>query len=78
MLKNSRFLDQLDHTSNIWSFTISLRLLLKFDSPPLKSYNSRCSGGPVAQLGERYNRTVEVKGSSPFRSTEIQETPALH
>jgi hypothetical protein len=26
--------------------------------------------GPVAQLGERYNRTVEAKGSSPFRSTE--------
>lgn len=25
--------------------------------------------GPVAQLGERYNRTVEVKGSNPFRST---------
>jgi hypothetical protein len=25
--------------------------------------------GPVAQLGERYNRTVEVRGSSPLRST---------
>ncbi len=25
--------------------------------------------GPVAQLGERYNRTVEAKGSNPFRST---------
>ena len=24
--------------------------------------------GPVAQLGERYNRTVEVRGSSPLRS----------
>jgi hypothetical protein len=26
--------------------------------------------GPVAQLGERYNRTVEAKGSNPFRSTQ--------
>jgi hypothetical protein len=25
--------------------------------------------GPVAQLGERYNRTVEVRGSNPLRST---------
>lgn len=25
-------------------------------------------GGPVAQLGERYNRTVEVRGSNPLRS----------
>ena len=25
--------------------------------------------GPVAQLGERHNGIVEVKGSSPFRST---------
>jgi hypothetical protein len=27
------------------------------------------SCGPIAQLGERYNGIVEVKGSSPFRST---------
>jgi hypothetical protein len=27
--------------------------------------------GPVAQLGERYNGIVEVKGSSPFRSIVI-------
>ncbi len=26
------------------------------------------ASGPVAQLGERYNRTVEAKGSNPFRS----------
>src|SRR5690606_6636242 len=26
------------------------------------------SPGPVAQLGERYNRTVEVRGSNPLRS----------
>jgi hypothetical protein len=26
--------------------------------------------GPVAQLGERHNGIVEVKGSSPFRSTQ--------
>lgn len=25
--------------------------------------------GAVAQLGERYNRTVEAKGSNPFSST---------
>ena len=29
---------------------------------------SNLAVGPVAQLGERYNRTVEAKGSSPFRS----------
>ena len=28
--------------------------------------------GAVAQLGERYNRTVEVKGSSPFSSTPVR------
>ena len=27
--------------------------------------------GPVAQLGERYNRTVEVRSSSLLRSTTI-------
>ena len=26
--------------------------------------------GPIAQLGERYNGIVEVKGSSPFGSTK--------
>ena len=25
--------------------------------------------GAVAQMGERYNRTVEVRGSSPLSST---------
>ena len=29
---------------------------------------SNLAVGPVAQLGERYNRTVEAKGSNPFRS----------
>ena len=29
------------------------------------------SNGLVAQLGERYNRTVEVRGSNPLRSTKI-------
>ncbi len=35
------------------------------------SYNDdvRCIGR-VAQLGERYNRTVEVEGSNPSASTE--------
>ena len=28
-----------------------------------------CPNGPVAQLGERYIRIVEVSGSSPLRST---------
>ena len=31
---------------------------------------SQC--GPIAQLGERYNGIVEVKGSSPFRSIHQQ------
>ena len=30
--------------------------------------------GPVAQLGERYNRTVEVMGSNPFRSTDLTQS----
>ena len=32
-------------------------------------------GGAVAQLGERYNRTVEVRGSSPLSSTAGQIRP---
>ena len=32
-------------------------------------YNNKCLHGPIAQLGERYNGIVEVKGSNPFRST---------
>jgi hypothetical protein len=35
----------------------------------LTSVNAR---GAVAQLGERYNRTVEVKGSNPFSSTPVR------
>ena len=27
--------------------------------------------GPIAQLGERHNGIVEVKGSSPFGSTRV-------
>ena len=29
----------------------------------------------MAQLGERYNRTVEVRGSSPLSSTAGQQAP---
>ena len=28
--------------------------------------------GAIAQLGERYNGIVEVKGSSPFSSTRLE------
>ncbi len=34
-------------------------------------YNVATQDGRVAQLGERYNRTVQVMGSSPFASTEF-------
>ena len=34
-------------------------------------YNISALSGAVAQLGERYNRTVEVEGSSPFGSTAV-------
>src|SRR5437867_5372019 len=33
--------------------------------------------GPVAQLGERVNRTHEVRGSTPLRSTRVQATEVL-
>jgi hypothetical protein len=32
-------------------------------------YNIVASSGAVAQMGERYNRTVEVRGSNPLSST---------
>ncbi len=44
---------------------------------PLHRVGAPCSSdvrGPVAQLGERYNRTVEARGSSPLRSTN-QRSP---
>ena len=31
--------------------------------------------GAVAQLGERYNRTVEVRGSNPLSSTWLHQQP---
>ena len=37
---------------------------------PLK-YNPDIQEGPVAQLGARINRTDEVAGSNPARSTRI-------
>ncbi len=40
------------------------------DSPNPVRYNSGYPGlGPVAQLGARFNRTEEVGGSNPPRST---------
>lgn len=33
------------------------------------AYNLTLIFGPIAQLGERHNGIVEVKGSSPFGST---------
>jgi hypothetical protein len=40
-------------------------------------YTSVNARGAVAQLGERYNRTVEVKGSNPFSSTPIRLESAM-
>ena len=34
--------------------------------------------GPVAQLGARFNRTEEVAGSNPARSTKKGEVPRPH
>ena len=46
------------------------RCLGLFDSLRFLGYTSSCEAwGAVAQLGERYNRTVEVRGSSPLSST---------
>ena len=38
---------------------------------------TRSSCGGVAQLGERYNRTVEVRGSNPRASTTSTMTRPL-
>ena len=36
-------------------------------------YNIVASDGAVAQMGERYNRTVEVRGSNPLSSTSADD-----
>ena len=48
-----------------------LLVSLLLDSPHSIRYNALASKkiGPVAQLGARLNRTEEVRGSSPLRST---------
>jgi hypothetical protein len=43
----------------------------KLDNSYWLGYNIGALSGAVAQLGERYNRTVEVEGSSPFGSTAV-------
>ena len=41
-----------------------------FDNLTVLSYTTfSLARGAVAQLGERYNRTVEVRGSNPLSST---------
>src|SRR5690348_17804205 len=56
------------------------RLLLKKEAtrrasigaPLYSAFTARCDDcGPVAQLGARVNRTHEVRGSNPLRSTKI-------
>ena len=44
------------------------------DRPESVRYNAR-SCGPVAQLGARLNRTEEVEGSTPSRSTLKPQGP---
>jgi hypothetical protein len=39
------------------------------DNSHALGYNIVASDGAVAQMGERYNRTVEVRGSNPLSST---------
>lgn len=41
------------------------------------TYTRRTASGGVAQLGERYNRTVEVGGSNPPASTTRKNSPAV-
>ena len=45
------------------------------DSPQALSYNLQTRPGPVAQLGARFNRTEEVAGSNPARSTGRHQGP---
>ena len=45
---------------------------MKFDAAESLCYTALLlPNGAVAQLGERYNRTVEVRGSIPLSSTNI-------
>jgi hypothetical protein len=44
--------------------------IILLDSHPWVRYN-RFTQGPVAQLGARLNRTEEVRGSNPLRSTVL-------
>ena len=39
--------------------------------PPCGPALPDCGGGAVAQLGERCNRTAEVRGSNPLSSTSV-------
>ena len=48
------------------------------DSPPAVGYNLKPERGPVAQLGARFNRTEEVAGSNPARSTRQVTNPRAH
>ena len=47
-------------------------------SRSLKSHGIKVAppGGAVAQLGERRNRTAEVRGSNPLGSTSLRERNA--
>ena len=44
---------------------------VNLDNSHALGYNIVASNGVVAQLGERYNRTVEVEGSSPSGSMSV-------
>ena len=54
------------------SFVFSLRAVQKLSLTSLKRMvkSSGFIDGPVAQLGARVNRTDEVAGSNPARSTK--------
>ena len=48
----------------------------RFDMRSSACYTGNCCGG-VAQLGERDNRTVEVRGSSPLTSTRSRGSSSV-
>ena len=62
------------HDDMVWRKDAAVKVVEQGSSCPTTLTNhlfrvkSNLAVGPVAQLGERYNRTVEAKGSSPFRS----------
>ena len=73
---NERELASRERFLNLDAIALTGRKVTKTDltKNPDSPYNPHVPGG-VAQLGERYNRTVEVGGSSPPASTRDGDRP---